>query len=97
MDLKILGATPPWDWPKDTARMLLEILSDDRVDESDRLLAAKLAGDFTVINNELADAEACQRLEVCGRLCWRREAERVSLRLLPRSCRGGSLGRRFYP
>ena len=56
MDLKILGATPPWAWPRDTARMLLEILSDDRVDESDRLLAAKLAGDFTVINNELADA-----------------------------------------
>ena len=56
MDLKILKDTPPWDWPEDTDRMLLEILSDDQVDESDRLLAAERAGDFTVINNELAEA-----------------------------------------
>ncbi len=56
MDLKMLRVTPPWEWPRGTDKMLLEILSDDRVDESDCLLAAELAGDSTVINNELADA-----------------------------------------
>jgi len=56
MDLKILKETPPWDWPKGTDRMLLEILADDQADASDRILAAELAGDFTVINDELVDA-----------------------------------------
>ena len=36
--------------------MLLGILREDQRDESDRLLAAELAGDYTVINDELADA-----------------------------------------
>jgi hypothetical protein len=36
--------------------MLLEILTQDQVDASDRLLAAELAGDYTVINDELVDA-----------------------------------------
>ena len=56
MDLKMLRVTPPWEWPGGIDKMLLEILSDDRVEESDCLLAADLAGDCTVINNELADA-----------------------------------------
>lgn len=55
MDLKILADTPPWDWPADTDQTLLRILGDKQQDESDRLLAAKLAGDYTVINDELAD------------------------------------------
>ena len=56
MDLKTLYETPPWEWPEGTAKIFLEILRDDQADESDRLLAAELAGDFTVINDELADA-----------------------------------------
>ena len=36
--------------------MFLRVLRDDRADESDRLLAAKMAGDCTVINDELAGA-----------------------------------------
>jgi len=56
MDLKILEDTPPWDWPEDAAEMLLGILGDGRADESERLLAAELAGNFTVINDELAAA-----------------------------------------
>jgi hypothetical protein len=36
--------------------VLLAILRDGRADASDRLLAAELAGDFTVISDELADA-----------------------------------------
>ena len=56
MDLKLLKDTPPWDWPKDTDKMFLQILNSSKADESDRLLTAELAGDFTVINDELVDA-----------------------------------------
>ncbi|MFH1952975.1 MAG: HEAT repeat domain-containing protein [Pseudomonadota bacterium] len=56
MDLKILENMPPWEWPQGTDKMLLGILRDDQRDESDRLLAAELAGDYTIINDELADA-----------------------------------------
>ena len=54
MDLKTLLDTPPWDWPSDAGRMLWRILVDQRAHETDRLVAAELAGDFTVINDDLA-------------------------------------------
>jgi hypothetical protein len=56
MDLKTLKDTPPWEWPEGAGKVFLGILRDERADESDRLLAAELAGDFVVINDELADA-----------------------------------------
>lgn len=56
MNLKTLKDTPPWGWPEGTGKALLGILRDDRPSESDLLLATELAGDFTVINDELADA-----------------------------------------
>jgi hypothetical protein len=56
MDLKTLNETPPWEWPEDAGRILLDILRDQRIVGPDRLLAAELAGEFTVINDELADA-----------------------------------------
>jgi hypothetical protein len=56
MDLKTLQATPPWDWPRDAGKRFQEILIDHRADESDRLVAAELAGDLVVINDELADS-----------------------------------------
>jgi len=56
MSLKTLKDTPPWDWPEGTGRMLLDILRGDGPSESDLLLATELAGDFTVINDELVDA-----------------------------------------
>jgi hypothetical protein len=56
MDLKNLLDTPPWDWPRDAGRLFLKILIDRRANESDRLVVATLAGDFTVINDDLADA-----------------------------------------
>jgi HEAT repeats len=55
MDLKDYLDTPPWDWPTDAAKTFLRILADQRARKSDRVAAAELAGDFTVINNELAD------------------------------------------
>jgi hypothetical protein len=56
MDLKILQDTPPWEWPKGAGNRFLAILRDPQADAAERLLAADLAGDFTVINDALADA-----------------------------------------
>ena len=56
MDLKTLKDTPPWEWPEGAGKMFLEILRDGQADQSDRLLATELAGDFTVISDELVDA-----------------------------------------
>ena len=56
MDLKILKETPPWDWPDGAGKVFFEILGDHQADASDRAIAAELAGDFTVINEELVDA-----------------------------------------
>ena len=56
MDLKKLKMTPPWEWPKDTDKALLEVLNNYQVDPADRLLAAELAGDYVVINDELVEA-----------------------------------------
>lgn len=56
MDVKALRDTPPWEWPEGAGKMFLDILRDDQAAEGDRLLAAELAGDFTVINDELVDA-----------------------------------------
>ena len=56
MDLKTLKDIPPWEWPEDTGKMFLGILEDDRADEFDQLLAAELAGGFTIIGDELAEA-----------------------------------------
>jgi len=56
MILETLKDTPPWEWPEGADKMFLEILHDKKADESERLLAAELAGDFTVINDEIADA-----------------------------------------
>jgi hypothetical protein len=56
MDLKILQDTPPWDWPGDAGKIFQKVLKDGRASESDRLIAAELAGDLVVINDELADS-----------------------------------------
>jgi len=54
MDLKIFADTPPWEWPEDAHNIFLAVLRDDQADESERLLAVGLAGESTVINDELA-------------------------------------------
>lgn len=56
MELKTLENTPSWEWPESAGGTLLRILRSDQVEESDRLLAVELAGDFVVINDELVDA-----------------------------------------
>src|ERR1017187_9225916 len=56
MDLKTLQDIPPWEWPRGIGHKFLTILRDPKAKASDRLLAADLAGDFTVINDPLAHA-----------------------------------------
>jgi len=56
LDLETLIDTPPWDWPSDAGKMFQDILNDRLAPEPDRLIAAELAGDSTVINDDLADA-----------------------------------------
>jgi hypothetical protein len=56
VDLETLKDTPPWEWPAEAGRMFLGVLADNRAKESDRLLAAELAGDFTVLDDEIAEA-----------------------------------------
>jgi hypothetical protein len=55
INLAALRDIPSWEWPEGAGETLLRILRDKKVDESERLLAAELAGDFTVINDELAE------------------------------------------
>ncbi len=55
MDVTALRDIPPWEWPEGAGKMFLDILRGGRATEADRLLAAELAGDFTVINDELTD------------------------------------------
>lgn len=56
MNIKTLKDMPPWEWPKNAGQMFLDVLQDDQARSSERLLAAELAGDSTVINDDLADA-----------------------------------------
>jgi hypothetical protein len=54
IDLKILQNTPPWDWPKTAGKTFEAVLMDRDAPEADRLIAAELAGDYVVVNDELA-------------------------------------------
>jgi hypothetical protein len=56
VDLNALKDMPPWDWPEGTGKRFLGILRDKDAPPSDRLLAAELAGDYTVMNDDLARA-----------------------------------------
>ena len=56
MDLTILKDTSPWNWPHGASQQFRNILRDDRANETDRLLAAEMAGEFTVINEALVGA-----------------------------------------
>ncbi len=56
--MSILGLkdVPPWEWPPNADKTILETLCDPNASSSDRLLAAGMAGDATVVNDELANA-----------------------------------------
>ena len=54
MDLKTLYDTPPWEWPRNAGKRFQETLLNPGAKESDRLIAAELAGSLVVMNAELA-------------------------------------------
>jgi hypothetical protein len=56
MDLKALKEIPTWNWPKGAETVVRDVLLDDTAEVPDRCIAAELAGDFAVINDELARA-----------------------------------------
>jgi hypothetical protein len=56
MNVKDLLDIPPWQWPSNAGRVLLKCLVDRQADPEDRLIAAELAGDLVVMNDELAES-----------------------------------------
>jgi hypothetical protein len=54
MDLSWLKNTPPWEWPEDAGATLLAAVAARATPLRDRMAAAGLAGDVTVVNDELA-------------------------------------------
>jgi hypothetical protein len=54
MSLKHLLEMGPWDWPQDTGERVAAVLRDGRAGAGERLAAVKMAGDHTLINDELA-------------------------------------------
>jgi len=56
MDVKTLQDIPPWEWPSDAKEAIHRVLVDKQADKSDRLLAAELAGENVVVDDEMADS-----------------------------------------
>lgn len=56
MDLAQLDATPAWEWPDDAAQTILAVLKDPAADTEQRMLAAYLGGDVTVVDDTMAAA-----------------------------------------
>jgi hypothetical protein len=54
MNVKTLSEIPPWEWPKNAAKILRDALTNRRTAEDDRVTAAELAGDLVVMNDDLA-------------------------------------------
>jgi tetratricopeptide (TPR) repeat protein len=55
MRMHTLAEIPPWEWPVDANDDILRVLADVESPEAERLLAAELAGDLTVMNDVLAE------------------------------------------
>ena len=55
VDMEWLAATPPWEWPKNPGEKFQEVLTDVGASASDRLLAAEMAGDTVVVNDEMVE------------------------------------------
>ena len=55
-ELDQLKTLPPWEWPPHAAGLILNSLRNQEATLSDKLIAAELAGDLVVMNDEIADA-----------------------------------------
>jgi HEAT repeat protein len=54
MNINMLNDTPPWEWPEDAGEILSKVFLDKNAPAPDRLLAAELAGDNVVMDNDMA-------------------------------------------
>jgi HEAT repeat protein len=54
MDIKTLQEIPPWEWPEQAGRVLIETITDRDSDPADRLIATELAGDYVVLSDDVA-------------------------------------------
>ncbi len=54
MNLKKLNDIPPWDWPENAETIVIETLTNRNASKEDRLLAADLAGDYTILSEKIA-------------------------------------------
>jgi len=52
--LERIQELPPWEWPPETRQTFLKALADRTTPASDRIIAARLAGDMVVIDPDLA-------------------------------------------
>ena len=55
MNLETLMDMPSWDWPENADTVIRKVLTDKNADSADRLLAAEMAGEATVMNDQMAD------------------------------------------
>jgi uncharacterized protein (UPF0147 family) len=54
MNLSELSKTPAWEWPDGADDFLLDLLRDAKTALPDRIVAAELAGDYVVVNDDIA-------------------------------------------
>ncbi len=55
MDLKTLEQKPSWEWPDNADKFLIQFLDNHNANPADRLIAAELAGEFSVISDKMVD------------------------------------------
>ncbi len=55
MDLQRLIETPPWEWAKGTDEIVIDLIADPQADNSDRVLAAEIAGELAIMNNKIPE------------------------------------------
>lgn len=87
IDLTILEVTPPWEWPRDARKVLLKKLRDQKTGEAERLLAAELAGETVVLNEEVtkalsaivADRDASNELRAAAAIALGRVLEEMDM------------------
>lgn len=56
MDLKTLKDMPFWEWPDNAAKAILDMLRNGKAAETERLLAAGLAGELMIMHDGTASA-----------------------------------------
>ncbi|NIO80982.1 MAG: hypothetical protein GTN53_01615 [Candidatus Aminicenantes bacterium] len=54
MNLQTLDNIPSWEWPENAGEFIFNVLGEKNAPVSDRVLAAELAGDITVMNDKMA-------------------------------------------